>query len=895
MAQALYRIGRFSARRRLTVIAFWLVALAAAVLALALGGGTLASTFTIPGTVTAEVSAELSRQAPELAGMTGTVVFSDEDGEAFTAEQREQISAALADVADVTKVRAVVDPFAAEAERQATELELDQGQQLLDQARVQLDQGRAQLEAGVSQWQAAFDAATAAGGAGAGAGAAGGAGGADGGAGAGGGDGAQAPTAEQAAQILAQLEAQKAELDAQTKALDEAEAELDAQDANLALGRQLLDFAKEVRTVSTDGGCAVAAIMYEDDQFALPQESKTEVMELLEAAPLDGVEVDFSAEIAQTTEGLLGLGEVIGLGVAAIVLLVALRVAFAAALPVVTSLIGAGTGVAGTLALSGVVDMSSITPVLGIMLGLAVGIDYALFIMLRHRRELRSGRALADSIALATGTAGNAVVFAGATVVIALAALNVCGIPFLGVMGWVGAASVALAVLVAITLVPALLSLLGRRLLPKAERTPAPDAVVPDSGPGVRSAAGTAGGVGDGTVDGTAAATAAETTGGAVSELRPMSTGRAALSVVLAIGGLLAVAIPVGSMRLGLPDGSAEPTDSTSYRAFMAVASEFGPGMNGPLVVAARLPAPLADEAQLETQVAVATELMGQADVVAVVPAAVGPAGDFLAFQVIPSQGPASESTEDLVRRLRALTPLEGGIELGVAGQASGNIDISEILEDALAPYLAVVVGLSLLIMMTVFRSVLVPVIAMAGFVLSFLAALGAVVAVYQWGWLDFMFDVHDPGPVLNFVPLLLVGVIFGLAMDYQLFIGSGMREAFAHGEPARIAVIHGLRGGRAAVSAAALIMMAVFGGFIFSDLAMVRPLGFGLAAGVMFDAFVVRLVLVPALTHLAGPAAWWLPRWLDRVLPRVDLEGAALERGPFNPARAADGPVTVQ
>jgi RND superfamily putative drug exporter len=267
---------------------------------------------------------------------------------------------------------------------------------------------------------------------------------------------------------------------------------------------------------------------------------------------------------------------------------------------------------------------------------------------------------------------------------------------------------------------------------------------------------------------------------------------------------------------------------------------------------------------------------MEQADVAAVAPAGVSDPADFLAFQVIPVEGPASASTEALVERLRELTPLEGGIELGVAGQASGNIDVSAKLADALPLYLAVAAGLSLIVMVIAFRSLLVPLIAAVGFVLSYLAALGAVVAIYQWGWLGSVFDVHDPGPVLNFLPIILVGVIFGLAMDYQLFVASGMREAFVHGLPARAAVTAGLRSARAVIAAAALIMMAVFGGFIFSHLAMVRPLGFGLAVGVMFDAFVVRLVLVPALMHLAGRSAWWLPGWLDRVLPNVDIEGSA-------------------
>jgi putative drug exporter of the RND superfamily len=247
---------------------------------------------------------------------------------------------------------------------------------------------------------------------------------------------------------------------------------------------------------------------------------------------------------------------------------------------------------------------------------------------------------------------------------------------------------------------------------------------------------------------------------------------------------------------------------------------------------------------------------------------------------VVPTEGPSTESTEELVHALRDLqVDGEPDVELAVAGAASGNIDISEKLSGALPAYLGLVIGLSLIILVLVFRSILVPVIATGGFILSVFAAFGGVTAIYQWGWLGEIFGVHTPGPVLNFLPTILIGVLFGLAMDYQLFLVSGMREAYVHGTPAREAVIEGRRAGRAVVTAAAIIMISVFGGFMFSHMAMIRPIGFGLAFGVLVDAFLVRMLIVPALMHLAGDKAWWLPRWLDRLLPNVDVEGAALER----------------
>jgi putative drug exporter of the RND superfamily len=366
------------------------------------------------------------------------------------------------------------------------------------------------------------------------------------------------------------------------------------------------------------------------------------------------------------------------------------------------------------------------------------------------------------------------------------------------------------------------------------------------------------------------------------------------MSTLTAMGGvlagavvLLAIAVPALSMRLGLPDGSAEAQDSTGYRAYQAIATTFGEGVNGPLLVTAT-PPPTAvpgDETELAYQVHIGQALASQAGVVAVAPVGVSADRTLFAFQVVPAEGPTSVSTENLVRRLRALSPLADGTVVGVAGQATGNIDISDKLADALPVYLAVVVGLSALIILVVFRSLLVPVIATAGFLLSLFATYGALTAVYQWGWLSPMFGVHDAGPVLNFLPVVLVGILFGLAMDYQLFLTSGMREAYVHGTPARAAVVAGLRAGRAVVTAAAIIMISVFGGFIFSETVVVRPLGFGLAFGVLADAFIVRMLVVPGLMHLLGRAAWWFPRWLGRLLPNIDIEGAALERRHHVPA----------
>lgn len=391
------------------------------------------------------------------------------------------------------------------------------------------------------------------------------------------------------------------------------------------------------------------------------------------------------------------------------------------------------------------------------------------------------------------------------------------------------------------TFTPALLALIGLRLLPRRHRS-------------------------------------GSTSGRHRLPMAAMSSRRAVFTLVSGLAVLVAVALPALSMRLGLPDGGTEPSGSTQNRAYVLAADQFGPGANGPLLVVATLPTPVSGDDLLAQQVRVGTAVHANAGVAAVAPVAQSTDGRVLAFQVVPKDGPNSGTTETLVRDLRASSPLNDGTTLGVAGSASGNIDISEKLASALPVYLAVVVGLSFLIMTVVFRSLLVPLTATLGFVMSLFAAFGGVVAIFQWGWLQNVFHAQ-PGPILSFLPTLLVGILFGLAMDYQLFLVSGMREAHVHGAPAREAVREGLRAGRVVVTAAAIIMISVFSGFVFSNSSTIRPLGFGLAFGVLVDAFVVRMLLIPAVMHLAGDAAWWLPRWLDRILPNVDVEGAELER----------------
>ncbi|MGC4175585.1 MMPL family transporter [Demequina sp.] len=811
MAHFLFRIGRGSAARPFIAIIAWAVALLAAAGAFLAFGGKLADTFSIPGTETQRVTEEMSSKIAGLDGGSARIVFTTEDGAAFTAEQQQAISTALASATEIEHVTGVVDPFATQAQRDAQMQELADSKTQIEQGREQVAQGQEQLDAAIAQ-------ATEAG----------------------------------------MYDAMADDFAAQQKQLDDSTAQLDAGEQQLALGEQLAANAAGLTTVSESGAAALGVVQFDTEVHGVPQGDKDTVVETVEAQVPDGVNAYFSAEFVSGPEGILGVGEIVGVLLALVVLIVMMRALLPALLPIVTSAVGVGIGVATALAFSGVVDMQSVTPVLGVMLGLAVGIDYSLFIVNRHRTQLKRGMEVTESVGLANGTAGNAVVFAGSTVLIALLALNITGIPFMGIMGTVAAFCVAVAVLIAITLTPALLGLIGMRALGKNARTSvgAPEHAEP--------------------------------------EAKPMRTGRAVLSLIVAVIALGVIAIPAASMRLGLPDGSQEPADSTQYKAYSTIGAEFGEGINGPLLVTAALPAPVTDDEVLAAQVAVSNEIASYDDVVAVVPVAVSDDNSFLAFQVIPKEGASSESTEELVHALRDNATLADGTVLGVAGEASGNIDISEKLADALPLYLVVVVGLSIIILIVVFRSLLLPVIATAGFVLSLFAALGFVTAVFQWGWLGSLFDVHDPGPILSFLPIMLTGILFGLAMDYQLFLASGMREAYVHGLPARNAVVAGLRHGRAVVTAAAIIMISVFGGFVFSHIAMIRPMGFGLAIGVLFDAFVVRMVIIPAVLHLVGDGAWWLPKWLDKLLPNVDVEGSALEREhPFAGAAEEPTPAT--
>ncbi|MFJ9706210.1 MMPL family transporter [Streptomyces sp. NPDC101234] len=618
----------------------------------------------------------------------------------------------------------------------------------------------------------------------------------------------------------------------------------------LADGSEVTSVADPFKThaVSKDGTIAYASVRYDVSGMELKDSSRDALKAAGNDAQKAGLTVDIGGDALQAGAEAGAAGEVIGLAIAAVVLVITLGSLVAAGLPLLTAIIGVGIGVSTITTLAKALDLGDTTSTLALMIGLAVGIDYALFIVSRYRGELAEGRDREEAVGRAAGTAGSAVVFAGLTVVIALAGLSVVGVPMLTKMGLAAAGTVVVSVLIALTMIPALLGYAGRRVKPVGEkRRKKTEGHAKQGKPGLGE------------------------------RWASFVVRRPAAVLLLGVVGLGAVALPATQLQLGLPDDGSQPTSTTQRRAYDLLSEGFGPGFNGPLVVVVDAKDSDRPKAAATT---VADDIKGLKDVVTVTPATFNKAGDTATITVIPSSKPSSVQTEDLVHVIRdngAGIKADTGAKVLVTGTTAMNIDFSQKLNDALVPYLALVVGLAFLLLIVVFRSILVPLKAALGFLLSVLAALGAVVAVFQWGWLGSLLGVQQTGPIMSMMPIFMVGVVFGLAMDYEVFLVTRMREAYVHGETPGQAVVTGFRHSARVVGAAAVIMMSVFGGFITSSESMIKMIGFGLAIAVFFDAFIVRMAIVPAVLALLGKRAWWLPKWLDRVLPNVDVEGEGL------------------
>ncbi|GAA4622660.1 MMPL family transporter [Cellulomonas oligotrophica] len=554
--------------------------------------------------------------------------------------------------------------------------------------------------------------------------------------------------------------------------------------------------------------------------------------------------------------------EAVGLGVALVVLALTFGSLVAAGLPILTALLGVAATIAGLQLAASAATISTTTPSFASMLGLAVGIDYALFVLSRHRAQLADGVEPRESMARALGTAGSAVVFAGATVVVSLVGLVVVGIPVLTWMGLGGALAVTLAVAAALTLLPAVALLLGTRLRPRERRPRAPRTHPARAGRPSLAARWVA-----------------------------LVTRVPVLTVVLVVLGLGAAALPAADLQLALTGGQGGEPGTPERAHADAVADAFGAGSAAPLLITADILGGDDPRATVEDLAAAVGDVDGVVEVTAATPNA---AADTALVRLVPPGGASDPATVDLVHRLREAAPAieaqTGATDLLVTGSTAVTIDVQELLADAVVPFGATVVGLSLVLLALVFRSVAVPLKATVGFLLSVGASLGAIVAVFQWGWGADLVGVAEPGPVVSFLPVLVIGVLFGLAMDYEMFLVSRMREEYTHHGDARGAVLAGFTHSAPVVAAAALIMVAVFAAFVPGGSTTLQAIAFGLAVGVLVDAFVVRMTLVPAVLVLLGDRAWWMPGWLARRLPVVDVEGEAVVRS-LDATRAAAAP----
>ncbi|MEU4979779.1 MMPL family transporter [Streptomyces sp. NPDC021969] len=645
-------------------------------------------------------------------------------------------------------------------------------------------------------------------------------------------------------------------------------AAIDALVAEVADGPQVAAVSDplDATTVSEDASTAYATVTYKVTDDNVTDASREDLTEAVEGARHAGLTVEAGGD-ALVSEPSTGIGEFLGIGVAAVVLLVTFGSLAAAGLPLITAVAGVALTLASIIALGGALGLSATDSDLATMIGIAVGVDYALLVVSRYREERAKGHHAQEAAGLAVGTAGSAVVFAGLTVVIALAGLSVIGVPSLTRMGLAAAGAVVCAVLITLTLVPALFGFWPDALLARRVRKGAK--------PG--------------------AARPVRETGEWAARWSRFVRRRPVPVLLGSVAVLGALAVPALDLRLGMPGDEAKPTSTTERRAYDALAVGFGPGFNGPLTIV--VDARRADDPR-SAVAAVSEKIAGTGGVVSVSPPRFNAAKDTAVIQAVPSTAPTSERTKELVHTIRderLATESDTGTTFEVTGTTALNIDVAQKMTDALIPYLLVVVGLAFLLLLVVFRSVLVPLKAALGFLLSVGASFGVLVTVFQNGHGAGLLGIEETGPIMSTMPLMLVGIVFGLAMDYQVFLVSRMREAVIHGERPAEAVATGFRHSGRVVTAAAVIMMAVFAGFMTGGETLLKMVGFGLAAAVLFDAFVVRMAFVPAVLVLLGERAWWLPRRLDRLLPRVDVEGEALARRAPAPALAADPGVGEQ
>jgi RND superfamily putative drug exporter len=803
MSIFLYRLGRTAYRRPWAFIAIWMLLLGGVVgLAVNNGGGKISSSVTIDGTQSQDVLDQLRTELPAAAGGQGTIVFAVPEGERLDSGER---AAGIGKAAkDIAQLPVVVDR-SKEAAKQAPG------------SGATPEPGAAQPTPSASSPSGTPSGSSPSG----------------------------TPSGSSPSASTPSGSSPSASTPPGGTSGAPSGAKADGP-------RPLTVDGKPVPgvVVSDDGSVAMLQLQFTTQVQDLPEGSVEQVVDLAEAgAAATGVEV-LPSESLKPIHAPIGGHEAIGLGVAALVLLLTLGSLRAAGMPLLTAITGVGIGLGGAFALSESIQLTTATPVLALMVGLAVGMDYALFIVNRQRRLiLTQGLRAEEAASRALGTAGSAVLFAGLTVVIALVGLSVIGISFLTTMALVAAATVVLAVLIALTLLPALLGVVGERIASDKARAKG-------------------------------ARLTEQEHRGLAHRWSSAVVRHPWLVVIGIVAALGAAAVPMAEMSLSMPNGSTANADTSERRSYDAITRGFGEGYNGPLVVVAR---PAEGDAIDKQDIGAITKgIAATPDVTAVSLMGADPDGSIAIFNVIPDQGPDDASTAALVDVLRSpgsSVAQNANVSLGVTGLTAVNIDISEKLAEVLPIYIAIIVVLSLLILLLVFRSIVIPIKATIGFLLSIGATFGLTTAVFQWGWAKELFGFDTAGPILSFLPIMVTGILYGLAMDYEVFLVSSMREAHVHGHRGRDAIVHGFDQASRVVLAAAVIMVSVFSGFIFSDDPMIKQFGFALAAGILIDAFLVRMTLVPALMSILGRSAWWLPRWLDRILPNLDVEGDRLKQ----------------
>jgi len=632
------------------------------------------------------------------------------------------------------------------------------------------------------------------------------------------------------------------------------------------------------KAISANGQIAFATVVFDQKANILPKSAAERVVAVARAAGRPGLQVELGGQAIEATEQAgFGLSTAVGLLAAIVVLLLTFGSLIAMGLPIVTALFGLGTGLGAIALFTHVVDTPNFSSELAAMIGLGVGIDYALFILTRFREAYRTpGPTHGDareSVVQAMDTAGRAVLFAGTTVVIALLGMMLLGVDFLYGVAISASIGVLLVMLASLTLLPALLTMAGARMARPSRRTRAREARTARTG---AVAAGEAGGgrAAQSTGEpGLAAAGEAPHAGAAWLRWSAFVQRRPWTIAVCSTLVMLLIAAPAMALRLGSSDASNDPANQTTHRAYELLAQGFGEGFNGPLLIVAKVPR-RASVTPLRAAIAATP------GVVSVAPARLNPTGEVATITVYPHSSPQAYATTQLVSRLRdsVIPPVRAhtGMTVYVGGVTAGSVDFAAVLGHKLPLFIGVVVLLSALLLMIVFRSLVIPLQAAVMNLLSISAALGVIVVIFQWGWLGGLFGVQQ-GPIESFIPVMLFAIVFGLSMDYEVFLISRMHERWTHTREHSRSVAEGLALTGRVVTAAAAIMVCVFLSFMLGEDRIIKEFGLSLASAVFLDALVVRCLLLPAVLHLVGKRTWSIPAWLERVLPRLNIEGTVL------------------